>query len=467
MKTIFRFLALAMLLTAFSAASVTTSFAQDPAAEKKDLYEKHLANYASKEADKLQLALDAAKTYVEKFGASEADKEQVTYYKAETTRLEKAIAKIKQDEIDKGKAQQSKALLNRFDTAVKGTGNAASPSETYASGKEIVALNNDFLLDVLLVLGSVGYDQASATPAVDTYNNDTIEYAKMAIQKLESNATSKTGGYGVYGYSYKNDKLANGKPNPSGYADGKANALGAMNYNIGYIMYYRQGKDNPAKKKEALPYFYKATQYNSYSKKNPTVYQAIGAWYLDEAIRIDKERTTILTANGNKDNEQTLAMVGEQKGYADRAIDAYSRAYKLAKSAEKPSKEYTDGLYTRLKELYAFRYDGKTTGIDEFVAKVDATPFPDPTTAVTPVKVETTEPATTTSGTTTPATTPATPKPAVTTPTPKPATTPATTTTKPPTAGTATTTTSSTAEIKPATVKTTVKKPAPKKKGTR
>ena len=59
MKTIFRFLALAMLLTAFSAASVTTSFAQDAAAVKKELYEKHLANYAAKEADKLQLALDA------------------------------------------------------------------------------------------------------------------------------------------------------------------------------------------------------------------------------------------------------------------------------------------------------------------------------------------------------------------------------------------------------------------------
>ena len=379
MKTIFRFLALAMLVTAFSAASVTSTFAQDPAAEQKALYETHLANYASNDVDKLQLALDAAKTYVEKFSSSPDVKDQVTYYKAETTRLEKAIAKLKQDAIDKGKAAQTKTLLNRFDAAVKGNGTVANPSETYASGKEIVALNNDFLLDVLLVLGSVGYDQARANPPVDTYNNDTIEYAKTAIQKLESNATSKTGNYGVYGYSYKTDKLANGKTNPSGYADGKANALGAMNFNIGYIMYYRQGKDNPAKKKEALPYLYKATQYNSYTKKNPTAYQAIGSWYLDEAIRIDKERTELLKTKGNKDDEQTLAMVGEQKGYADRAIDAYSRAYKLSKGSEKPDKTYTDGLYTRLKELYAFRYDGKTTGIDEFVAKVDATPFPDPT----------------------------------------------------------------------------------------
>ena len=450
MKTIFRFLALAMLLTAFSAASVTTSFAQDPAAEKKALYDTYIANYDKPELEKKEAAIAAAKQYVEKFGANADDKQQVDYFKTAIPDLEKAVAAIKQKVIDDGNAKATQALFTRFDTALKGTGGKANPSETYAAGKEIVAKQPDFL-DVILVLGSVGFDQAVANPPVDTYNEDAITYAKMAIQKIEENKPSKTGNYGVLQYNYKNKENS----------DGKSNALNWMNYNIGYIMYYRQGKDNPAKKKEALPYLYKATKYTSTNQKNPTAYQAIGAWYLDEAIRIDKERQVKLTANGNKDNEETLAMVGEQKGYADRSIDAYSRAYKLAKATPKTNKEYTDGLYTRLKELYAFRYDGKTTGIDEFVAKVDSTPFPDPTTAITPVKVEPTEPSTTTSTTTTPATT----KPPTTTPTPKPATTP-TPTTKPPTAGTATTT-GSTAETKPATVKTNVKKPAPKKKGTR
>ncbi len=455
MKTIFRFLALAMLLTAFSAASVTTSFAQDQAAEKKALYDTYIANYDKPELEKKEAAIAAAKQYVEKFGANADDKQQVDYFKTAIPDLEKAVAAMKQKVIDDGNAKATQALFTRFDAALKGTGGKANPSETYAAGKEIVAKQPDFI-DVVLVLGSVGFDQAVANPPVDTYNEDALTYAKMAIQKIEENKPSKTGNYGVLQYAYKN------KENP----DGKSNALNWMNYNIGYILYYRQGKDNPAKKKEALPYLYKATKYTSTNQKNPTAYQAIGAWYLDEAIRIDKERTAILTANGNKDNEQTLAMVGEQKGYADRAIDAYSRAYKLAKGAAKPNKEYTDGLYTRLKELYAFRYDGKIEGIDAFVAKVDSTPFPDPTTAITPVKIETTEPAATTSSTTTPVTTAPATKPATTTPTPKPATTPATTT-KPPTAGT-TTTTSSTAETKPAAaVKTNAKKPAPKKKGTR
>ena len=448
MKTIFRFLALAMLLTAFSAASVTTSFAQDQTAEKKALYDTYIANYDKPEIEKKEAAIAAAKQYVEKFGANAADKEQVDYFKTAIPDLEKAVATIKQKAIDAGNAKATQALFTRFNTAVKGTNNKANPSETYASGKEILSKQPDFV-DVILVLGSVGFDQAVANPPVDTYNDDAITYAKMAIQKIEENKPSKTEKYGVLQYEYKNKENA----------DGKSNALNWMNYNIGYILYYRQGKDNPVKKKEALPYFYNATKYTSTNQKNPTAYQAIGAWYLDEAIRIDKERATILTANGNKDNEQTLAMVGEQKGYADRAIDAYSRAYKLAKAAPKSDKTYTDSLYNRLKELYAFRYDGKTDGIDAFVATVDSKPFPDPTTAITPVKVETTEPAATTSTTTTPATT----KPAATTPTPKPATAP-TTTAKPPTTGT---TTGSTAETKPATVKTTVKKPAPKKKGTR
>ena len=455
MKTIFRFLAMAMLLATFSAAAVTTGYAQDAQAEKAALYKTYTDNYAAKEIEKRQIALDAAKSYVEKFGANAEDKEQVDYFKKAIPDLEKGIENSKKAVILQQQSAANDKLLNRFDTAVKGTNNIANPSETYAAGKDIVALNNDFQLDVLLVLGSVGFDQASATPAVDTYNNETIEYAKAAIQKLEANAASKTKSYGVYGYSYKNDK----------FADTKANALGAMNYNIGYILYYRQGKDDAAKKREALPYLYKATKYDSYTKKIPKLYQTIGAWYLDEAIRIDKERQAKLTANGNKDSDETLAMVGQQKGYADRAIDAYSRAYKLAKANPKTAKEYTDSLYSRLKELYAFRYDGKITGIDEFVAKVEASPFPDPTTAITPVKVEPTEPKTTsTTDPTKPATAPATTKPGT-----KPATAPVTTPTKPaanPTTGA--TKPAGTANSDATTDgKSSVKKATPKKKGTR
>ncbi len=469
MKTIFRFLALGILMTVFSAVTVTSSFAQDPAADKAALYKTYMDNYESKEAEKIEIAIQAAKQYVEKYGASDADKEQVEYYKKAIPDLEKSVAQIKKAKGDAEKAKATQALFTRFDTAVKGTNGKANAPEVYASGKEIIAGNPDFV-DVILVLGSVGFDQAVLPTPVDTYNEDTIQYAKMAIQKLEANKPSKTGDFGVLQYSYKNKD----------YPDGKSNALGWMNYNIGYIMYYRQGKDNPAKKKEALPFLYKATQYTSFNQKNPFLYQTIGAWYLDEAIKIDKDRKAKITAAGDKDTDETLAMLAMQKGYADRAIDAYARAYKFAKDDKNSKKEYTDNLYARLKELYVFRYDGKTEGIDQFVATVQSKPLPDPLTAITPVKDETTTPPATTSTTTSPAATstttpaepaPAKPTPAASKPTPatpspaKPTATPTkpTSTTTPPKAETSEDVSATTAK----TNKTKAKKPTPKKKGTR
>ncbi len=117
-----------------------------------------------------------------------------------------------------------------------------------------------------------------------------MTYSRNGIQQIEAGKKSVTEGYGVKKYSYKTDK----------FNDGKSSALGSLNYNIGYILYYRQGKDNPAKKKEALPYLYKSTQYNSFAKNFPFIYQTIGAWYLDEAIRINGERQKLITAAGEK-----------------------------------------------------------------------------------------------------------------------------------------------------------------------
>ena len=463
MKTIFRFLALGILMAVFSAVTVTSSFAQgDEAAAKKALYDTYIANYDKPEIEKKEIAIKAAKEYVEKYGAKPEDVEQVDYFKTAIPDLEKAVAEIRAAEEKRKKDVAKQALFKSFDDGVKGTNGKADPVKTYASGKEIVAGDPDFV-DVILVLGSVGFDQAVLPTPVDTYNEDTIQYAKMAIQKLEANKPSKTGDFGVLQYSYKNKD----------YPDGKANALGWMNYNIGYITYYRQGKDNPAKKKEALPYLYKATQYTSFNQKNPFLYQTIGAWYLDEAIKIDKDRKAKITAAGDKDTDETLAMLAMQKGYADRAIDAYARAYKFAKDDKNSKKEYTDNLYARLKELYVFRYDGKTEGIDQFVASVQSKPLPDPTAAITPVKDETTTPPATTSTTTPPAEATIAPKPATntspaTTPSPtKPATvtkpTSTTTPAKPPTSTDESATTPTTAK----TDKTKAKKTTPKKKGTR
>lgn len=425
MKTIFRNLAFGAVMTGVALVGGTTAFAQDVCTEveaKQVLYKQFTDNF-DKTIDKKKVAVDAGKQYVQKYGACADDKAIVDYLNANVPAMEKAIR-------DAEAAAAKTGLYTKFDTDAKGKNVAG----IFSSGKEILAKEPKFV-DVAITMAAAGFEQTLATPPVSTYNEEVITYANNVIQQIESGTIPK--GYGAYSYSFVNPK----------FADTKSNTLGAMNYMIGFIKYFRQNQ-----KKEALPYFYKATQFNSFSKTDPSVYQAIGAWYLEEAIKIDKDRQAKLVANGNKDNDETLAMVGNQKGYADRAIDAYARAYKLAKDDKAQKKEYVDSLYTRLKELYAFRYDGKVDGIDAFVATVQNKPMPDPTTTVTPVIEQT--PATNTSSSTSSTTT-------VTTPTPvKISTTDATLSgTK-----TSTTVTSTNATTKPKTTKPVV---APKKKGTR
>jgi len=429
MKTIFRALTLAILMTVFTAAAVTSSFAQDAQAEKTALYQKYIENY-DKSVDKKKIAIEAAKQYVEKYGANPEDKEQVDYFKANIPVLEEAVRKA-------GEAAAFDALVKRFDASVP----AKNFDDTYASGKELLAKNPD-LLDVVIVLGSIGYDESLKTPANTKYNADTISYAKMAIQRIESGKTSKN--YGAFQqYTYCGIKE---------FPDCKANALGWLNYNIGYLMYFNQNQ-----KKEAIPYFYKATQYNSATKTFPVIYQVIGAAYFDEAKRLSQESEEKAKAAGNVDTDESKAAYAMAKGYADRAIDAYARAYKIAGANAGTKPEYKAGLYKVLQDLFKFRFDNKIDGLDSYVASVMNKPFVDPSVAVTPV-VEAT-PATSTSSlsSTSNTTVAATPEASKGTAV-KAGTTVAATKPAAPAAAVKTTVTKS---------KTPAKKPVTKKKGTR
>jgi hypothetical protein len=415
-----------------SAASTISIFAQDDVCKDIDanvaLYKQFTDNFGDKTVEKRQIAITAGEQYIDKYSSCPDYATQVDYIKKTVPGMKTRIATDR-------KNADSAALINNFNTALK----ASKTADILTYGKQILANDPDYL-DVTITLARAGFDQAIANPPVDAYNNDTLTYSKMALQQLEANKESRTKVYGVDQYSYKTDTFG-----------GKENALGLMNYNIGYIMYYRQGKNDPSKKKEALPYLYKSTQYNAFSKTDPFVYQTIGAWYLDEAIKLDAKRSQILKENGNKETDETSALYASSKGYVDRAIDGYARAYKLAANDQKRK----DALYGKLKELFAFRYDGVTTGIDPFVATVMNNPLPDPMSEPTPVKEAI--PATTsgTSG--------ATAMTSDTTSTNSGGMAKQTGTKT----GGVTTGAKSTTNGTAATTKTAVKKPTPKKKGTR
>lgn len=403
MKKLIGVLVFGLLLAVFTA---TPTFAQEP--DRATLYETYEKNYQAKTVEGKQKALNAAKDYIAKFNTPD-DKPQVDYFKEAIPALEKAIEDIKKAEAEKIAREKEQALLNRFDTSVKGKNWA----DTFGSGKEILSKKPDFL-DVYIVLSTIGFDRAEEK--VDTYNEDAVNYAKKAIQMIEAGTASETGNYGAFGtYQFKTTE----------FPDGKNNALGWLNYQIGYIMYNRQNK-----KKDALPYLYKATQYNSATKAFPQPYELIGAYYYDEVARIDKERRDKIAANNNEDNEETNALYALEKGYAERGADAYARAYKMESAKKQPVASYQNFLKGRLEQLYKFRFDDKTDGMDSWVATVSSKPFPNPTSTVEPVKEElpTTDSTTTDSAMT--STTPST-KPAATTTTKTSATTNSTNTKTP------------------------------------
>jgi len=364
MKNFLRSLMFGLLVLTITSVAVVPALAQDDdLAEKTALYEKYTSNYNGT-VEQMKIALEAGKEYVKKYGANAEDKPQVDFIKGDIPRLEQAIEIDRKRKIAAAEAATKNALYSRFDASVKGS----NWTETYKAGREILAEEPN-LLDVILVLGSIGLDESQKNPPVTTFNADTVQFANLAISKMNSGVSSDN--YGAYQFAYKNKD----------FSDGKSNALGWMNYTIGYIMYYRMNK-----KDEAIPYLYKATQYNSGTKKTPAIYATIGDEYFSTVVKMQDEREKWdKTVEGYGD--KVKASVAKEKAYVDRAIDAYARAYGLVRDNPKTSATYKSNILKVLTDLYDFRYqkpEMKTIGkINADVTSISSTPMPNPETTPT------------------------------------------------------------------------------------
>jgi len=411
MKTIFRSFGLAALVAAFTVAGAIVSFAQDACTDTageaalsqkvRDLFPK--TDLPSKAAK-----IEAGKQYLEKYGACDSFKEFSDYLKPNVPKWEADYKKVsEQKEID--------ALIAKFNAGLA----AKNWDDVYAAGKELLSRRPDDFRAVELALGTIGLDETGKTPPVTKWNDDTIKYARMSIADLEAGKP--------FGKTY-------GVP-PNFVYRSKDDALGWMNYTIGYIDYF--DKKN---KKEGVDYLYKASQLDSDAKKNPVLYSTIGSFYYDDVRTLAKEVQTMIAAQSKDDTPEVAkqkvdaikAKVAMVNGTAEAAIDAYARAYKMAQADKKYPKTYTDNLYKSIGELYNVRF-GKTEGLDAYIAKVDAKPMPNPTMPVTPISdpEPAAAPGTTTSGSTakpgTATAAPAAPNPADAAPAPKPAANPAAT----------------------------------------
>jgi len=419
MKTIFRSVNIAVLLTAIMALGAVAAVAQDPtpappanaacneAAAITDLDGKVRAAWADKTLAGKKNFVNTGKQFLEKYGACDSQKEFVDWLKVKVPDTEtKTIP-------DMEKGAQEQALVKRFDDGLK----AKNWDEVYAAGKEIVAKYPDKYRPAEIVLGSIGYDEAFKNN--NKYNDDTLKYARMSIADLEAGkpfllGTATSYGLGAYKYTDKEDALA------------------WLNLYIGYIT--QVGLKN---KKDAQPYLYKATQITSTSKtpanQNPIPYEMIGNYYFDELNKLTLEIKTLAESQKDTDTPEVAkqkvdeieAKVALANGTAERAMDAFARAYNFG-----VAKAYKDLMYKNLQDAFKVRY-GKIDLLNEkWIAETVKKPLPNPTTPVTPIADP--KPAATTTGSTgtaAPATLPV--KPPVTTPVnnpatpPKPANTPA------------------------------------------
>ncbi len=423
-------MSLGVVLTAFIAVGTTVGYAQDPCADADGqgaLYEKFTINLKG-DIDARKVAVEAGKQYLEKYGACEASKDINDYLTKNLPLIEEKIKK------DAGVAAL-RAQFARYDAGVKDQ----KFDDAYAAGREILAVQPDNL-DIIVPLGAIGLTESFKKNY--KYNEDALRYAKMAIEKINSGKTSTK--YGVYQYQY----------------DTKEKALGAMNYAIGYITYWAKGD-----KKGALPYYYEASKIGA-TKDEPRVYATIGSYFGSEVIRLTgvvaellKKQKALATDDEKiKMEPEIKAAIALLNGYAERAMDGFVRAYKIAKSDTPADKAYRDGLYKDLTVLYKGRFE-KVDGLDGYIATVVAKPMPDPSSEVTPVADP--EPATTTTTTTTTTATPASVKPATTTQT-KPAAVVTTTKVSAKDSGAVVKPSETTTAVK---AKPVAKKPVPRKKG--
>ena len=396
MKTIFRSLTIGLILGTIIALGAVAGFAQDPCTDadgQTTLGDKFRAEYPSKDIPGRRQAIGTGKQFLEKYGSCEPAKELSDYLKITIPKMEANLAKLVEQE---GKTK----MMDRFNLAYN---NAKNWDEVYPSGKDLLAKYPDEFRDIELALGSIGYDESFKSNF--KYNDETLRYAKLSIADLEAGKTfSANFGVGPH-FVYKS----------------KDNALGWMNLTIAYITQVVQKN-----KKDAQPYFYKASQLTSETKSNPIVYASMGSFYFDDVRNLVGEVDALIKTQNATDTEEVAKQkveaikvkVAMVNGTAEAAIDAYTRAYNLAKADTKTPKAYTDGLYKTMQDLYKVRF-GKLDGFDAFIVNLVKKPLPNPTQPVAPIRDP--EPAVKTTPTTPvkpPVTTPA--KPAVTTPVKKP-----------------------------------------------
>jgi hypothetical protein len=222
-------------------------------------------------------------------------------------------------------------------------------AEAYALGKEILATEPDNL-NVLVDLGANGYLVAQLkNPSL---NADALEYAKKALQQLESGKT-----------------LEDWQPLAS-----KDVAVAYLNYTIGTLSLEK----DPA---GAVKNLLKAAQFETPLKKSPYTYAYIAGAYETGPYAKQQEEYQKLYSGKDETPESKLALANINQ-IVDRMVDGYARAVALAGTDAQFTQAKT-GWQESLSQWYKFRHNSTTDGMNELVASVLSKPLPPEPTPLT------------------------------------------------------------------------------------
>jgi len=390
MKTIIKQLFFAIVLATMTVA--VNAQAGDPCEGLNDAYKEWSeVHFPKKDEAGRKEAIEKAKSFVEKFGSCPAkdafkdSKEFVDYVTGQIPVMEKNLKNF----IER---RDKAALIARFDTNL-----GKNWDEVYAASKELIARWPEEFRHVKLALGTFGYDETRKNPPVTKWNEETIKYAKEAIADIEAGKTFAAWGV-PKNWVYK----------------GKEDALGWMNYNVGYILSFSKGD-----LKGGAMHMYKVSQMNVDASKDAAVYGALSKYYIP-LLNAEVKKLQDLPVPAENEPEETGKPKADAiknqtaviRGLAERIMETLGQTY--ARIDNTPAqKSFKDGIMNQFKEVYGTRFNTKDTSpAAGMIATYGARPVANPSNPIAPIVEEpVTAAATSPAATTKPATTPVTTKP--------------------------------------------------------
>jgi hypothetical protein len=214
--------------------------------------------------------------------------------------------------------------------------------QAFETGRRMLAKTPDDV-STLMILGYGGYQ--AQTKGNKTYNADALNYARKAVQLIESGKT------------------------PTSWVPftNKDEALAYLYYSIAALT------PDPA---ASLPLLLKAASFETPVKKAAITYGSIAeAYQAGQYNRMQQEFNTKF--GGKPETDESKFALDQLNQVIDRIIDAYARAVSLA-GADPALKAYKTAWTEQLTNFYKFRHDNKTDGLDAYIASVATTPLPAP-----------------------------------------------------------------------------------------